>query len=90
MYKVYNLDSEKESHGAYIFNKTAVGQFEFMQGVRREWTYFDTTKNSHYYHRTHQNSDLHYIHIYLQNMFLTKYTIRHQNFYFSNKMPPHK
>lgn len=51
MYKVYNLDSEKESHGAYIFNKTAVGQFEFMQGVRREWTYFDTTKNSHYYHR---------------------------------------
>lgn len=51
MYKVYNLDSEKESHGAYIFNKTAVGQFEFMQGVRREWTYFDTTKNSHYYHK---------------------------------------
>ena len=51
MYKVYNLDSEKESHGAYIFNKTAVGQFEFMQGVRREWTYFDTTRNSHYYHR---------------------------------------
>lgn len=51
MYKVYNLDIEKESHGAYIFNKTAVGQFEFMQGVRREWTYFDTTKNSHYYHR---------------------------------------
>ena len=51
MYKVYNLDSEKESHGAYIFNKTTVGQFEFMQGIRREWTYFDTTKNSHYYHR---------------------------------------
>ena len=51
MYKVYNLDSEKESHGAYIFNKTTVGQFEFMQGVRREWTYFDTTKNSHYYHK---------------------------------------
>ena len=51
MYKVYNLDSEKESHGAYIFNKTAVGQFEFMQGVRRKWTYFDTTKNSHYYHK---------------------------------------
>lgn len=51
MYKVYNLDSEKESHGAYIFNKTAVGQFEFMQGVRREWTYFDTAKNSHYYHK---------------------------------------
>lgn len=51
MYKVYNLDSEKESHGAYIFNKTAVGQFEFMQGIRREWTYFDTTKNSHYYHK---------------------------------------
>lgn len=51
MYKVYNLDSEKESHGAYIFNKTTVGQFEFMQGIRREWTYFDTTKNSHYYHK---------------------------------------
>lgn len=51
MYKVYNLDSEKESHGAYIFNKTTVGQFEFMQGVRREWTSFDTTKNTHYYHR---------------------------------------
>ena len=51
MYKVYNLDSEKESHGAYIFNKTTVGQFEFMQGVRREWIYFDTTKNSHYYHK---------------------------------------
>lgn len=51
MYKVYNLNSEKESHGAYIFNKTTVGQFEFMQGVRREWTYFDTTKNSHYYHK---------------------------------------
>ena len=51
MYKVYNIDSEKESHGAYIFNKTTVGQFEFMQGVRREWTYFDTTKNSHYYHK---------------------------------------
>lgn len=51
MYKVYNLDSEKESHGAYIFNKTAVGQLEFMQGVKREWTYFDTTKNSHYYHK---------------------------------------
>lgn len=51
MYKVYNLDSEKESHGAYIFNKTTVGQFEFMQGARREWTSFDTTKNSHYYHK---------------------------------------
>ena len=51
MYKVYNLDSEKESHGAYIFNKTTVGKFEFMQGVRREWIYFDTTKNSHYYHK---------------------------------------
>jgi iron complex outermembrane receptor protein len=51
MYKVYNLDSEKESHGAYVFNKTTVGQFEFMQGVRREWTSFDTTKNTHYYHR---------------------------------------
>lgn len=51
MYNVYNLDSEKESHGAYIFNKTTVGQFEFMQGVRREWTSFDTTKNTHYYHK---------------------------------------
>ena len=56
MYKVYNLDSEKESHGAYIFNKTTVGQFEFMQGVRREWTYFDTTKNSHYYHKVILNT----------------------------------
>lgn len=51
MYKVYNLDSEKESHGAYVFNKTTVGQFEFMQGLRREWTSFDTTKNTHYYHK---------------------------------------
>lgn len=51
MYKVYNLDSEKESHGAYVFNKTAVGNLEFIQGYRREWTKFDTTKNSHYYHR---------------------------------------
>lgn len=51
MYKVYNLDSEKESHGAYVFNKTTVGQFEFMQGFRREWTKYDTTKNSWYYHK---------------------------------------
>lgn len=51
MYKVYNLDSEKESHGAYIFNKTTIGQFEFMQGYRREWTEFDTTKITHYYHK---------------------------------------
>lgn len=51
MYKVYNLDSEKESHGAYIFNKTTIGQFEFMQGYRREWTEFDTTKTTHYYHK---------------------------------------
>ena len=51
MYKVYNLESEKESHGTYIFNKTVVGQFEFMQGFRREWTYFDTDKTSHYYHK---------------------------------------
>ena len=56
MYKVYNLDSEKESHGTYIFNKTTVGQFEFMQGVRREWTSFDTTKNSHYYHKVMSSS----------------------------------
>ena len=56
MYKVYNLDSEKESHGAYIFNKTTVGKFEFMQGVRREWIYFDTTKNSHYYHKVMPNN----------------------------------
>ena len=51
MYKFYNLDSEKESHGAYIFNKTTVGQFEFTQGFRREWTKYDTTKNSWYYHK---------------------------------------
>lgn len=51
MYKVYNLDSEKESHGAYVFNKTTVGQFEFMQGFRREWTKYDTTKNTWYYHK---------------------------------------
>lgn len=51
MYKVYNLDSEKESHGAYVFNKTSVGQFEFTQGFRREWTKYDTTKNSWYYHK---------------------------------------
>lgn len=51
MYKVYNLDSEKESHGAYVFNKTTVGQFEFTQGFRREWTKYDTTKNSWYYHK---------------------------------------
>lgn len=51
MYKVYKVESEKESHGGYIFNKTTVGNFEFMQGVRREWTYFDTTKTSHYYHK---------------------------------------
>lgn len=50
VYKMYKLESEKESHGAYIFNKTVVGQFEFMQGFRREWTYFDTTKTAHYYH----------------------------------------
>ena len=51
MYKVYNLDSEKESHGTYVFNKTTVGQFEFTQGFRREWTKYDTTKNSWYYHK---------------------------------------
>ncbi|WP_291254957.1 TonB-dependent receptor [Fusobacterium sp.] len=51
MYKLYNLDSEKESHGAYVFNKTAVGNLEFIQGYRREWTKFDTIKNSHYHHK---------------------------------------
>ncbi|MGL4366162.1 MAG: TonB-dependent receptor, partial [Cetobacterium sp.] len=51
MYKVYNLDSEKESHGIYAFNKTSIDKLQFLQGVRREWTKFDTTKNSHYYHR---------------------------------------
>lgn len=51
MYKVYKLNSEKESHGVYIFNKTTKGQFEFMQGYRREWTNFDTRKTTHYYHR---------------------------------------
>lgn len=51
MYKVYELDSKKESHGAYIFNKTTLGKFELMQGYRREWTNFDTTKMTHYYHK---------------------------------------
>lgn len=50
MYKVYELDTEKESHAGYIFNKTAVGNFEFMQGFRREWTYFDFEKKTHYQH----------------------------------------
>jgi len=51
MYKVYELDTEKESHAGYVFNKTAVGNFEFIQGFRREWTYFDIEKTTHYYHQ---------------------------------------
>lgn len=51
MYKVYELDTEKESHAGYVFNKTAVGNFEFIQGFRREWTYFDIDKTTHYYHQ---------------------------------------
>ncbi len=51
MYKVYNLDSEKESHGIYVFNKTSVDKLQFLQGVRREWTSFDTTKTTHYSHQ---------------------------------------
>ncbi|WP_297407603.1 TonB-dependent receptor [uncultured Cetobacterium sp.] len=51
MYKVYNLNSEKESHGAYVFNKTKIDKLELLQGFRREWTDYDTTKESHYYHR---------------------------------------
>ncbi|MGL5903574.1 MAG: TonB-dependent receptor plug domain-containing protein, partial [Cetobacterium sp.] len=51
MYKVYNLDSEKESHGVYAFNKTSVDKLQFLQGARREWTSFDTTKTTHYYHQ---------------------------------------
>ncbi|MGL5229458.1 MAG: TonB-dependent receptor domain-containing protein, partial [Cetobacterium sp.] len=35
----------------YIFNKTSIDKFEFLQGYRREWTKYNTTKNSHYYHR---------------------------------------
>ncbi len=51
MYKVYELDTEKESHAGYVFNKTSVGNFEFMQGFRREWTSFDIEKTTHYYHQ---------------------------------------
>lgn len=51
MYKVYNLSSKKESNGVYVFNKTSINKFEFLQGYRREETKYDTTKNSHYYHR---------------------------------------
>ncbi|MGL5612627.1 TonB-dependent receptor, partial [Cetobacterium sp.] len=51
MYKVYDLSSKKESNGIYIFNKTSIDKFEFLQGYRREWTKYNTTKNSHYYHR---------------------------------------
>ena len=51
MYKVYDLSSKKESNGIYIFNKTSFDKFEFLQGYRREWTKYNTTKNSHYYHR---------------------------------------
>ncbi len=51
MYKVYELDTEKESHAGYVFNKTSVGDFEFMQGFRREWTSFDIEKTTHYYHQ---------------------------------------
>lgn len=51
MYKVYDLSSKKESNGIYIFNKISFDKFEFLQGYRREWTKYNTTKNSHYYHR---------------------------------------
>ncbi|WP_432204333.1 TonB-dependent receptor [Cetobacterium somerae] len=51
MYKVYNLSSKKESNGIYIFNKTSIDNFEFLQGYRKEWTKYNTTKNSHYYHK---------------------------------------
>ena len=51
MYKVYNLSSEKKSNGIYVFNKTSIDRFEFLQGYRREWTKYDTKKNSHYYHK---------------------------------------
>lgn len=51
MYKVYDLDSKKYSNGGYLFNKGAYGDWEFTQGYRREWTSFDTKKETHYYHR---------------------------------------
>ncbi len=51
LYEVYELDTEKESHAGYVFNKTSVGSFEFMQGFRREWTYFDFEKSTHYHHQ---------------------------------------
>ncbi len=51
MYKVYDLEAKKESHAGYIFNKTTVGDFEFTQGFRREWTSFDVDKTTHYYHQ---------------------------------------
>lgn len=51
MYKEYSLDAEKESHAGYVFNKTTAGKFEFTQGFRREWTSFDMTKKTHYYHQ---------------------------------------
>lgn len=51
MYKVYKLDSEKESHGGYFFNKTTLGKVELIQGFRREWTNFDVEKTTHYYHQ---------------------------------------
>lgn len=51
MYKIYNLSSKKESNGVYLFNKTSINKFEFLQGYRREWTKYNTVKNSHYYHR---------------------------------------
>ncbi|MGL5427424.1 MAG: TonB-dependent receptor, partial [Cetobacterium sp.] len=51
MYKVYDLQSEKESHGIYAFNKYTIDKLQFLGGVRREWTKYDTVKTTHYYHR---------------------------------------
>lgn len=51
MYKVYELDTEKTTHGAFVLNKTSVDNFEFIQGFRRDWTKFDVDKLTHYYHR---------------------------------------
>ncbi|MGL5056594.1 MAG: TonB-dependent receptor family protein [Fusobacteriaceae bacterium] len=51
MYKVYELDTEKTTHGAFVLNKTTVDNFEFVQGFRREWTTFHIDKLTHYYHR---------------------------------------
>lgn len=50
MYKVYELDTDKTTHGVFILNKTSLEKFEFIQGFRREWTDFTMNKRTHYHH----------------------------------------